>query len=146
MRNLNLLGLLLSALLLTNIVSAQSSTFNGTKATDSPAYAALAAHKSQVTSELKKLLADYTTYSPQVLSKRFELEITQREMAKVLVMSETRKPLLSDTYGKLLVRKITTETALRNLLEEYTLTTPQVREKSNELQAIENELSEILLK
>ena len=42
-------------------------------------------------------------------------------------------------------RKIRTEAALRDLLQEYTLTTPKVLEKSNELQAIENELAAILL-
>ena len=147
MKNLKLLGLLLCTLLLTNFASAQSETSNGSKPTDlSPAYVALASHKSAVASELKKLLADFTATSPNVLSKQFELEITQREIAKVLVMPETRKSLLSDSYGKLLVRKITTEAALRNLLVEYTLSTPQVRGKSNELLAIENELSEILLK
>ena len=147
MKNLKLLGLLFCTLLLTNFASAQSVVSDGSKPADlSPAYVALASHKSAVASELKNLLADYTAYSPNVLSKQFELEITEREIAKVLVMPETRKSLLSDSYGKLLVRKITTEAALRDLLREYTLTTPQVRGKSNELQAIENELATILLK
>ena len=147
MKNLKLFGLLLCTLLVTNFASAQSLNPNVSKPTDlSPAYVALASHKSAVASELKILLVDYTATTPNVLSKQFELEITEREIAKILVMSETRKSLLSDSYGKLLVRKITTETALRDLLREYTLTTPQVRGKSNELQAIENELAEILVK
>lgn len=146
MKKLNLPGLVLSALLLTNFVSAQSSSFHGANTIgSSPAYIILASHKSKTVGELEKLLADYTAYSPQVLSKQFELEITQREMAKVLVTPETKKSLLSDAFGKLLVRKISSEASLRNLLKEFTFSTPQVREKSSELQAIENELAKILL-
>lgn len=147
MKNLKLLGLLFCVLLLTNFATAQSATVDSSKPTElSPAYVALASHGSAVDGELKNLLDSYTAYSPNVLSKQFELEITEREIAKISVMPENRKSLLSDSYGKLLVQKITTETALRNLLREYTLTTPQVREKSNELQAIETELAAILIK
>lgn len=147
MKNLKLLGLLFCVLVLTNFALAQSVTVDSSKPTElSPAYVALASHRSAVGGELKNLLENYTAYSPNVLSKRFELEITERELAKISVMPENKKSLLSDSYGKLLIRKITTETALRNLLQEYMLTTPQVREKSNELQAIEKELAAILIK
>lgn len=147
MKNLKLIGLLCSVLFLANFASAQDAFSVGSGMKEaSPAYVVLASHKAQLASELENLRARYTATFPTVVSKQFELEITLREMAKVLVMPEAGKALLSDAYGKLLVRKITTEAALRDLFDRNTLTSLDVREKSHELQAIENELAKIPVK
>lgn len=147
MKTLKLLIILFCALLLPKIASAQSMPTSDEKELKViPAFTVLTAHQSTVVEELKALRTRFTdTYSPVIRKKR-ELDITQREMAKILIMPKSQRIKLSDCYGKIIIRKITSEAALLQLLDRQTVTATQVLKASQELQAIENEISEILLK
>ena len=147
MRTLTLLVFFLCTLLLANSVSAQNTPSDAAQIVEkSPAVVVLASHRATLVSELNTLRSKFTETYHTVIRKKSELEITEREMVKILAMPKSQQMVLSEAYGKLVVRKITTETALVNLLRQYTLTSHRVLREANQLQAIEKELSDIWFK
>jgi hypothetical protein len=106
----------------------------------SPAYRALYLHLEDVSNQLKQLQTRYANSYSSVATKKFEYDLTKLEMAKILVKRESEVSFLTTDYGNLLVRKIKTETELREMLTGLTLTHPNVTLKSSQLQAIEKEI------
>jgi uncharacterized protein involved in exopolysaccharide biosynthesis len=145
MKTLNLLSLLLCLLLLTSSASAQSVSSNITKNVEaSAAIVMLSSHRATIVSQLNTLKSRFTETHPTVVSKRSELEITQREMAKILAMPKSQQMLLNEAYGRLIVSKITTEAVLIDLIRDYTLSHPQLLKQANQLHEIEKELIQLL--
>ena len=126
-----------------NGISSQTNSLDEAKTIGAtPAFDELALHESKIKTELNSLLLEYQPTSSNVLQKRFELEITQLEIAKILATSESEKSILTFVYGKLLVRKIVAEAELRDSILNNDLESGQSRKKAAKLQAIEKEISE----
>ena len=107
-----------------------------------PAFEELALHEAKIKSELNQLLLEFMPEAQEVLIKRFELHLTRLEMAKISAMPESKKPLLTFVFGKLLVRKVEAETELQNTIANYEIDSFQTRRQALKLQDIEKEISE----
>ena len=90
------------------------------RAENTMAYKLVDEKEVEVNTELKNLLENYTESFPAVRSKQFELEITRIEKAKLLLVKSNKFNLLNDNYGNLILRKITLEVEIRDLLADYT--------------------------
>jgi len=104
----------------------------------SPAYGALVGRRVTVEVALAELLESYTPGHPAVARRRAELQIIEREMAK---LGAVRPRRLTEAYGDLLLRKINTEVELRELLATLTPSHPDVKRKRVELAAVERGLA-----
>ncbi|HXH70085.1 MAG TPA: hypothetical protein VNI60_07135, partial [Pyrinomonadaceae bacterium] len=71
----------------------------------SPTYAELLLRKTEREAELEEFLLDYTDEFPKVKEIKFELDLLQKQMEKVLAIGASDAPKLSLALGKLLVRK-----------------------------------------
>lgn len=109
-----------------------------------PAYRVLVLRKSAVEAELVELSAMFTGQHPDVLNKRFELDAIGVEMEKMEVLKKFRAPKLSDIYGNLVLRKVSLEVELNNLLRSFKPQHPAVEKKRVEMAAIKRELENTL--
>lgn len=107
-----------------------------------PAFDELALHEAKTKSELNQLLLEFMPEAQEVQVKQFELRLTQLEMAKVSAMPESKRPLLTFIYGKLLIRQVKAETELQNVIANYGVESSQTRKPALKLQAVEKEISE----
>ena len=109
-----------------------------------PAYGVLLLRKAAVEAEITGLSRDFTSRHPDVGRRRFELNAIRLEMEKMRATQKRRLPKLSDTYGNLILRKVTLEVGLNDLRRNFTPRHPEVMEKRAELLALERELENLL--
>ena len=112
-----------------------------TKKENSPVHKLLILHRSSVVAELNQLQEYLTPNSKKVQNKRFEFDITQREIAKLAQFPPESLNNSDCEYGEYLIKKITVETELRNLLSNLTISHPLVIEKVKTLSEIERKIS-----
>ncbi len=108
-----------------------------------PALDELTLHESKIKSELTKLLLEFVPQAEVVLVKQFELRLVQLEIAKVSLIPESKRPLLTYLYGKLLVRKVEAEIKLYDAFSNHGIDSSQAKKQGIGLREIEKELSEI---
>lgn len=115
-----------------------------TRAEDTQAYRMLSARRAAAEAELEKMLTMYTRTFPAVRSKQYELDVIEREAARMLVTEQPLLGRLSATYGDLVLRRIALEVEVRDALTSYRPQHPLVREKLNALSRAEGEALEHL--
>ena len=109
-----------------------------------PAYGVLVLRKASVEAELADLSGRFTSQHPSVESKRFELSALSLEMGRMAAMEKSLVPKLSDTYGGLILRKVSLEVELKGLHNSFRPQHPHVKKKQVELAALEREIRDIL--
>jgi uncharacterized protein involved in exopolysaccharide biosynthesis len=110
----------------------------------SPAYAELLLRKTEREAELEEFLLDYTDEFPKVKEIKFELDLLQKQMEKVLAIGASDAPKLSLALGKLLVRKTELEVDYWNLLKQYNADHPEVKRAKRKIEVYEKAVKEIL--
>ena len=149
--------LLFAALLLVwvgNISSAQTSGKTKTAQTSpksdakanksSPAFAEILLRKTEVVAELEDYLTNYTDEFPKVKELRFELDLLNKEMNRILAVNPTDSAKLSLALGKLMLRKIELERDVWNLRKQYNDEHPDVKQALRKVAVFEAAIKEIL--
>ena len=90
------------------------------------------------------LLDEVRPQHPSVRNKRFELTAVEREMEAMAAPGGPSPSKLTAGFGNLILRKIAVEVELRKLLDDFTPTHPNVKNKRVELDALEREIADIL--
>lgn len=111
---------------------------------NSPAYAEILLRKVEIETSLEDLLESYTEEFPKVKELRFQLEVADRIMERILAVNPSEAVKLSPALGKLLVRKIDLETDLWNLRKQYNDEHPQVKRAKRRLAVFDKAIKEIL--
>jgi chromosome segregation ATPase len=110
----------------------------------SPAYAELLLHKTELTSTLESLLADYNEAYPKVRELRSELTLLNAEIARLMAVKPTDAGRLTLALGRMMLRKVELETELETLRAQYKDEHPDVRKLKRKIDVFESAIKEIL--
>lgn len=110
----------------------------------SPAYAALILHRTTLRAELEELLTTYTEDFPKVVDMRFEIDLVNYELSRLLDTKVTDSCKLSDSLGKLILKKTEVEMTLWNLKKKYKGEHPEVQRTNKKLEIYEKAILEVL--
>lgn len=110
----------------------------------SPAYAELLLRKTERESELEEFALDYTEEYPKVKEIKFELNLINKEMDKLLSVSAADANKLTLALGKLMVRKAEIEVDTWNLSRQYNADHPEVKRAKRKADVYEKAIKEIL--
>ncbi|MGI8641888.1 MAG: hypothetical protein ACR2MG_18315 [Pyrinomonadaceae bacterium] len=124
-------------------------TQTSTKATataikSSPAFAEILLRKTERTAELEELLIEYTEEFPKVKQLRFELNLLNKEMDRILAVNPSDASKLTLALGKLMLRKIEFEIEYANLQKQYNDDRPDVKQAKRKVEIFEAAIIEIL--
>ena len=110
----------------------------------SPAYAELLLRKVERESELEEFALDYTDEFPKVKEIKFELNLLNQAMDRILAVKAADSSKLTLALGKLLVRKTELGTDLYKLHQQYTDERPEVKRLRRKIEIYEKAIKEIL--
>lgn len=143
MKLLKIFGATLAILVFSQLNFAQKKTNEDIKAIKStPAYAEVLLRKVELESDVESFLESYTEEFPKVKSAKYELELTKKDLARLLSESDASKLTLA--LGKLLVRKNQLETELWTLQNQYNKEHPEVKRALRKVLNFQNAIKEIL--
>ena len=123
----------------TSINSSAAQTIKST-----PAYAEILLRKTELESELEDLLVAYTDEFPKVKEIRRELNLIQRDLARLLSQNAADAAKMTLALGKLLVRRAELETDAWSLQTKYGVEHPDVKRALRRVSTFEKAISEIL--
>ncbi len=121
-----------------------SLTIFGDDLKETPAFKSLNLYKIKIESELAGLKTKFSEDWPEVVAKKTELQVTKRELEKLLLAKQPPLDALGNSVGDLLIKRVRTETELLILLRNYHPTHPDIVAKKAELQVIVQEVETIL--
>lgn len=104
----------------------------------------LVLRKAKVEAELSQLSEELTNVHPSLESKRFELRVIRREMAKMRAIETSSVSKLSSAVGNLILSKVALEIELNDLLVRLNPQHPDVTKKKRELGALAREIENVL--
>ena len=110
----------------------------------SPAFAEILLRKTEIAAELEDYLTNYTDEFPKVKELRFELDLLNKEMNRILAVNPTDSAKLSLALGKLMLRKIELERDVWNLRKQYNDEHPDVKQALRKVAVFEAAIKEIL--
>lgn len=109
-----------------------------------PAYAEVLLRKTELAAELEALLIEYTEEFPKVKELRYESNLLQKEMERLLAFSPAESFRLSAALGKLMVRKCELSTDLWSLQLQFNDQHPDVKRAKRKAEMFEAAISDIL--
>lgn len=125
--------------------AATSASNSGQRAIKStPAYAEVLLRKTELEATLEDLSVAYTEDFPKVKETRFELNLVQKDLAKLLSLKESDSAKMTLALGKLLVRKAALETDVWSLKTKYGDEHPDVKRAKRRVATFEKAVAEIL--
>jgi len=110
----------------------------------SPAYAEILLRRTEREAQLEEFLLDYTDEFPKVKELKFEIDLLQKQLDKILAVNASEALKLSPALGKLLVRKTELEVDLWNLRRQYNADHPDVKRAIRKIEVYEKAIKEIL--
>jgi hypothetical protein len=110
----------------------------------SPAYSALVLQRTVIKAELEEMLVTYTEDFPKVKDARHEIDLINFELTRLLDTKVTDSCKLSDSLGKLMLKKTEVEMELFNLKKKYNEDHPDVQRTKRKLDIYEKAVAEIL--
>lgn len=110
----------------------------------SPAYAEIALRRTELRAEVESLLITYTEEFPKVRESRFELDVLDKELIRLLSVKPADSVKLTLALGKLIVRKAELETDFWSLQKKYGDEHPEVKRARRKVEIYENSIKEIL--
>ena len=110
----------------------------------SPAYAELLLRKTEREAELEEFALDYTDEFPKVKEIKFEINLINQAMDRILAVNAADAGKLTLALGKLLVRKTELGTDLYKLHQQYTDERPEVKRLRRKIEIYEKAIKEIL--
>lgn len=108
------------------------------------AYAEVLLRKTELEADLEDLMVTYTDDSPKVKATRYELDLINASLSKILTVSVSESPRLTLALGKLLVRKAELETDLWSLKIKYGDEQVEVKRAARKVAAFDKAVKEIL--
>ncbi len=147
MKLFKIIFILSSVFIFSNDVSAQTTKTVTQKPTanpakSSPAFAEIILRKTELSAELENLLIDYTEDFPKIKELRFELGLLQKDLDKILAVSDASKLTLA--LGKLIVRKVELQVDVWSLQKQYADEHPDVKRAKKKVEIYEQAIKEIL--
>ena len=110
----------------------------------SPAYSALVLQRTVIRAELEEMLITYTEDFPKVKDARHEIDLINFELTRLLETKVTDSCKLSDSLGKLMLKKTEVEMGLFNLKKKYKDDHPDVLRAKRKLDIYDKAVAEIL--
>lgn len=110
----------------------------------SPAYSALVLQRTVIKAELEEMLVTYTEDFPKVKDARHEIDLINFELNRLLDTKVTDSCKLSDSLGKLMLKKTEVEMTIYNLKKKYNDDHPDVLRTKRKLDIYEKAVAEIL--
>lgn len=107
-----------------------------------PAYAEVLLRRAELETDVESFLESYTEEFPKVKAAKYELALTNKDLAKLLAQTDASKLTLA--LGKLLVRKNQLETELWMLQNQYDKNHPEVKRAQRKFSSFQNAVKEIL--
>ena len=108
------------------------------------AYAEVLLRKTELIAELEELLVSYNEEYPKVIKARFESDLLQKDMTRLLAVNGSEISKLTSALGKLLVRKAELETNLWDAQRLYGNEHPNVKRAKRKVEIFEQAIKEIL--
>ena len=110
----------------------------------SPAFAEVILRKTELLSEAESLLVTYTEEFPRVKSVRYELDVLNTELNRLLKVNPEQKEKLTFALGKLIVRKAELESEHQTLKLKYGDEHPDVKRAKRKVEIYEKGIRDIL--
>lgn len=110
----------------------------------SPAYAEILLRRTELEAELESLIPDYTEDFPRIQEIRFIVSAIKNESARLFAVKVEEQSRLTLALGKLIIRKVESETDLWRLSQSYKEEHPDVRRAKRRVEIFENAIKEIL--
>lgn len=142
MKNLLFILLTISALSLSAFAQTKNSAATIQSVKSSAAYAELLLRKTELDSEMESLLITYTAEFPKVKESKYELELIQKDLEKILTQTDASKLTLA--LGKMLVKRITFKTDLWILQSRLGAEHPDVKRAQRKVLTFDNAIKEIM--
>ena len=144
MKSISILMVLTVMLAVTAPASGQQSVVTLPDVKAAPAYEMLIVKRAAITSELAEQRETLTTQHPDVERTGYELSLVNMEIEKMLASERSQISKLSRIYGQLILRKIDLQVGEHKLRNQLTLTHPDLKKKRIELDAIQQEIDDLL--
>ena len=152
--NIKLFSLALTAILFLSINTLSQTTKGVRTQTTSPsaaqiirstpAYAEVLLRKTDLEANLEDLLVSYTDDFPKVKETRYELDLVNASLNKILAVNASDTSKLTLALGKLLVRKAELETDLWSLKSKFGDEHPEVKRTARKVEVFDKAVKEIL--
>lgn len=110
----------------------------------SPAFAEISLRRTELRAEVESLLVTYTEEFPKIKEIRFELDVLNRELTRLLTVKTEESSKLTLALGKLIIRKAELETDLWDLQKKYGDEHPDVKRARKKVEIFENSIKDIL--
>ncbi len=123
----------------TELISASNPAIKTTAA-----YAEVLLRKTELNAELEELLVSYTEEYPKIKIARFESDLLQKDMTRLLAVNSSEISKLTLALGKLLVRKAELETNLWDAQRLYGNEHPNVKRAKRKVEIFDQAIKEIL--
>lgn len=122
----------------------KSARANEQAAKSTAAYAELLLRKTDLESALEDLLVAYKEEFPKVKETRFELDLIQKDLARLLALGAGDTPKMTLALGKLLVRRAELQTDLWSARSQYGDEHPNVERAKRRVASFDKAIGEIL--
>ncbi|HLM00334.1 MAG TPA: hypothetical protein VK400_04705 [Pyrinomonadaceae bacterium] len=119
-----------------------TSTGNQAAIKSSAAYAEILLRKTELEATLEDLTVQFTDEYPKVKEARFELGAIRKELDRIMAVGDASK--LTQSLGKLILRKVELETDMWALLEKYGEAHDDVKRARRKVATFEKAIKEIL--
>lgn len=110
----------------------------------SAAYSVVMLRKTEIEADLVSFVEDYTEENPRVVDARFELASINKEIDRIFTILPTETQRLTESTGKLILRKAELETEMNRLLRSYKADHPQVKRIAKKVEIYQKALKQIL--
>jgi predicted nuclease with TOPRIM domain len=110
----------------------------------SPAYAEVLLRKTELSAELESLLVEYTEEYPKVKELRYENNLLQKELDRLLAANAADVSRFSVALGKLMVRKCELGTDLWKLQQDFNDQHPEVKRTRRKTELFESAINDVL--
>lgn len=110
----------------------------------SAAFAEISLRRTELRSEIESLLVTYTEEFPKVKEYRYELDVLDKDLSRLLKVKTDESAKLTLALGKLIVRKAELEVDLWDLQKKYGGEHPDVKRAQKKVEIYEKAIAEIL--
>lgn len=109
----------------------------------SAAFSVVLLRKTEIEADLISFVEDYTDENPRVIDARFELASINKEVDRMFTISPSETQRLTESTGKLILRKAELETEKNRLLRTYKPDHPQVKRLARKIEIFQKALKQI---
>lgn len=109
----------------------------------SAAFSVVVLRKTEIEADLVSFVEDYTEENPRVVDARFELASINKEIDRMFTIPPSETQRLTESTGKLILRKAELETEMNRLLRTYKPDHPQPKRLAKKIEIYQKALKQI---